>query len=146
MVTNVTNTSPVQRINQEDLQGTTDQKFAALIGSINLFIQSTNSALAGSLQMGTNINGQINTTTFTTNSNYVGTDQSTFTPISYKSTLSGMARVLLLGQINIVSSQVQYVANNVMISDWSDVNGVVYINFITGLKPSTEYVITTLAF
>jgi hypothetical protein len=146
MVFNNKSTSPVQRINSEDLQGTIDDKLASLVGSINLFIQSTNSSLNGNLQIPTNITGQINSMVFTTNSNYSPTNYSTFTPIVYKSTLPYQTRILLMGQINIVSGQVQYIANTVVISDWSDINGSVSINFITGLLPNTSYKLTTLAF
>jgi hypothetical protein len=142
---NVTNTSPVQRINQEDLPGA-PAWVGGLISPINLFIQSTNSALAGNLQLGTNVNAQINKVTFITNSNYINGNAATFTPITFKSTLSFQQRILLIGQINIIAAQTQYIANTVAISDWTDNNGVISINFIAGLSPNTEYSLTTLGF
>lgn len=143
MANNNTNSSPVQRINKEDLQGTTDQKFESLIASINLFIQSVNAQLTA-LQFGVNVTGQFYSTQFTTNNNYTDAltpaeNAATFTPIVYKSSLPYQAKMLQLGQIVIASQQVQYIASPVVISDWSDINGTISINMITGLQPSTTY-------
>ena len=139
------NTSIVQRINPEDIQGAPSW-LPQLLGPLNNFMQSVNSQLAGGLSIPGNVVGQINSYNFTTNSNYSPTDVNTFTPYSFKSTLPYQTRVLILGKINIVSSQVQFVENTVVISDWADSNGVVTIYMVTGLKPNTQYNITTLSF
>jgi hypothetical protein len=138
------NLSPVQRINKEDMPGS-PAWIDPLISSINLFIQSTNAALDGSLTIPGNIAAQISVVQFTTNKNYNGTDQTTWTPVTFKSSLSVQPRLLLLGQISVVSSQTQYIANNVCISDWTATGGIITINFISGLKASTTYQLTTLS-
>ena len=144
MVNSATSVGIVQRINTEDIPGA-PAWVGNLISQINMFIQSVNSSLAGNLQIPGNVTGQISKLSFTTNSNYSTSSASTFTPISYRSTLPYQTRVLLLGQINIVSFQAQVITNTITISDWSDSNGVVSINFITGLLPNTKYNMTILA-
>jgi hypothetical protein len=141
----MSNLSPVQRINKEDMPGS-PAWIDPLISTINLFIQSVNSALDGGLVIPVNIAAQINTMQFITDKKYNPVDQTTWTPISFKSTLTTQPRVLLLGQISVISSQTQYIANSVVISDWSANNGSITINFISGLKASTTYEITTLSF
>lgn len=135
---------PVFRINREDIPNAPEW-IDALISPLNLFMQSVWTSLNGSLNLSQNIISQVKTLTFNTGSGYISGNASTWTPFSYKSTLPGQTQFLMIGHLQIASTQAQTVVNPYNLA-WHDTNGTVTIDFVSGLAANTSYQMTLLAF
>jgi hypothetical protein len=116
----------------------------SILNPLNLFCETTVESLNKNLVIGTNVQGQKYTTSFTTLATYAAGD---FTPITFQYTGGGQPNCLLLGSIT--RDDGVSITTPVFISMWkANINKTplqVQINYIAGLDPSVKYTVVFLA-
>jgi hypothetical protein len=115
-----------------------------ILNPLNVFCETTVQTLNKNLVIGTNVQGQKYTTSFTTLATYAAGD---FTPITFQYTGGGQPNCLLLG--GITREDGVAITSSVFISMWKpNINTTplqVKINYIAGLDPSVKYNVVFLA-
>lgn len=114
-----------------------------IFGPLNLFCEQTVLTLNKNLLIGSNVQGQMHSTKFTTLSSYA---LGNFTPIVFQYTGGGQPSNALIGQIS--RSDGVMITSAVMISDWFlNINtspATVTIRYIAGLDASKTYNVNLL--
>jgi hypothetical protein len=115
-----------------------------ILNPLNVFCETTVQSLNKNLVIGTNVQGQKYTTTFTTLATYAVGD---FTPITFQYTGGGQPNCLLLG--NITRADGAAILLPVMVSNWMlNLNTnpfTLTVKYIAGLDPSVKYNVVFLA-
>lgn len=140
----MSNVPPVFRINREDIPNA-PAWVDNLLSPLNLFMQSVWTSISGNLTMVQNVTSVVKTLQFTTTAGYVDGTVSTWTPITFTSPLSTQLKSLVISQIAISATQPAVIAKTVTMQ-WHDTNGIVTIDYLTGLAPNTNYNLTVFGF
>ena len=132
-----------QRITQEELRGTADQKISSLLGPLNLFFTDVNSALNKNLSIGDNVDAQIVTVDFTTASTYPTVAD--WIDVNFSVTMNRRpsgAMVIGISQ----AGDTSVVFSDPVFADVYFAAGTKTgtIRFVTGLQASTRYYLTLL--
>jgi len=110
---------------------------------LNLFCETTVSALNKNLTVGENVQGQKYTVSFATDAGYT---TGSFPTIGFQYTGGGQPNCCIVGQI--VRNDGQPILTAVSVSNWSlNINvapAQVIVNYIAGLENSTKYTMTLL--
>jgi hypothetical protein len=108
-------------------------------------MESVYAALSKRLSFQDNIQSQMKDFDFTTSANYGTASPLTdgFTPLRFTNLSGGRANGLILLKINTVGGAYTVITNPVYM-DWIELEGTVFINYITGLAPSTKYKLKVL--
>jgi hypothetical protein len=134
---------PSRRINVEDLRGAPEWA-PVLIAPLNLQNEDLVNLLNGKLQVGSNINGQIYSTSFVTPTDYL-----TGGFVSFSFTYSGKYQpsAVLIGALTCTKPAEPIITATSL--SWSYLNGVsppqVKVSYVAGLKASHQYSITVIA-
>lgn len=133
----------IKRISREDLQDAPDW-IERLLWPLNTFMQNVYTALDQNLTIGPNIVGLHKQLTFRTGADYgdAMVDNHGFTPVTFTHSLKMRPQSVILSQISIKGSTVT-IYDPVTVQ-WTESNGVVSVNYITGLAVSTQYTATFL--
>jgi hypothetical protein len=112
-----------------------------VFGPLNVFCETTVQTLNKNLAVGTNVQGQKYTTSFTTDSSGLLS-----TSITFKYTGGGQPDCCIVGRI--VAADGSPVTTSVVVSNWSlNINTAVptvVVGYISGLVANTKYTITLL--
>jgi hypothetical protein len=129
---------PYIRINKEDLGKNVPDWVDGLLSPLNLNFQANYSLFNKGINEVINIDSMIEPITFRTLPTYAEGDPSTFQPLTFQSTLTGVPECYYVGNIiNINNSS--YVFSKPVWASCSFNNGVISVDFVTGLAPSTSY-------
>lgn len=116
-----------------------------LLSPLNSFMDSVYRALNRSLTFSDNISSEIRTLTFITRPDYTTASPVTagFEPLQFVHSLKTKPFGCFICQLVEQGSNYVIVTQPVSI-DWNEVNGTVFINYISGLKDSTNYKLVLL--
>lgn len=131
----------VKRILKEDLPEAPDW-VTRLLYPLNLFFENVYNALNKNITFSENIQSEIKTLTFATNSAYDGT-QANFDVLKFPRGLKVQPTGLLLLKIVQVEDSFTSITTAPFVN-WADINGVINIYLITGLTASKTYKISVL--
>jgi hypothetical protein len=129
-----------KRISREDLKEAPSW-IEKMLYPVNSFFESVYSALNKDLTFADNIVSQIKEIQFTTASDYVLND--TFEVLNFTHTLKNKPIGCIVLQIYQRTDDYQTITTPVTI-DWIEINGVISINFVTGLDDSKKYTLRVL--
>lgn len=133
-----------KRILREDLKEAPNW-IERLITPLNSFMESVYYALNKNITFNENIACQIKTINFTTNSDYSTASPvvNGFTQLQFRHSLRTRPQGVIIMQT--IKKESSYVAITEAVTlDWYENNGIIYINYISGLEDSQEYDIKLL--
>lgn len=132
-----------RRFTQQDVPNAPNW-FSNIFTPLNTFCEQTVQTLNKNLTLGTNVQGQKFSVSFTTAHDYK--TQHTFTPITLQYTGGGQPTCCMIGSI--VRTDGTLITNAVSINSWFlNINknpAIVTINYIAGLENSTRYTINVV--
>lgn len=133
-----------KRILREDIQEAPNW-IVRLLTPLNSFMETVYYALNKDITFTENIACQIKTVDFSTPSNYTSASPKTdgFVPLQFTHTLRNKPQGVMIMQL-VEEENTGTVITSAVSLDWYEINGTVYISYITGLKDSTEYSIKLL--
>ena len=132
---------PYIRINREDLGKNIPDWVDGLLSPLNLNFQANYSLFNKGISEVTNLASMIVSVPITTLPTYVDGVASTFQPVTFQTTLTGVPQCYYVGNIVNINNSSQVFAKAVW-ANCSFNNGVISVNFVTGLAPSQAYVLT----
>lgn len=137
---------PIKRILRENIKEA-PAWIDRIIVPLNLFLESTYFALNKNITFRENINSEIREIEFTTKSDYTTASpkEDGFDYLSFAHSLKSKPEGLTILQITEKSSSSYQIITSPVSLDWTEINGQIRINYITGLKDSTTYNLKVLA-
>lgn len=116
-----------------------------LLNPLNSFMDSVYRALNKSLTFTDNISSEIRVLSIQTLPTYSTASPKTegFVPIQFVHSVRSKPFGLLVAQL-VEQGQDYIIITEPVSVDWYEINGTVFINYITGLKDSTNYKLTVL--
>lgn len=118
-----------------------------LLYPINSFMELVYSALNKNITFEDNISSSQKTLTFLTLSTYSSATPKVegFDPLTFNHNLKYKPSTVILQQI-VVSEDLYEVITDPVTIQWQEINGVIYITYITGLKDFKSYTVRFLVF